>query len=64
MGAKRTELELVYENAETFFPLPTYGVIPAFAYQINNIHFGDFIPDFNPMMLLHGEVREWHGERR
>ena len=49
LGAKRTDLNLVYENDEKFMTLPTYGVIPAFAYQINNVSLGDYLPDFNPV---------------
>ncbi|RUS35130.1 Fox2 protein [Jimgerdemannia flammicorona] len=54
VGAKRTDLHLVYENAENFTVLPTFGVIPSFA-AMNAVPFGDFLPSFNPMMLLHGE---------
>ena len=49
LGAKRTDLSLVYENDEKFMALPTFGVIPAFAYQINNVSLGDILPDFNPV---------------
>ena len=55
VGAKRTDLPFVYENSEKFVTLPTFGVIPAFDYQMKNISFGEFLPDFNPMMLVHGE---------
>ncbi|KAI8926957.1 hypothetical protein BC831DRAFT_454475 [Entophlyctis helioformis] len=55
VGAKRTDLHLVYEAADKFVALPTFGVIPAFDYQVRHINFGDFLPEFNPMMLLHGE---------
>ncbi|KAI8915798.1 hypothetical protein EDD86DRAFT_186096 [Gorgonomyces haynaldii] len=55
VGAKKTELDFVYEANDKFKPVPTYGVIPAFAYQMEHIPFGDFLPEFNPMMLLHGE---------
>lgn len=51
LGAKRTDLSLVYENDEKFMALPTFGVIPAFAYQINNVSLGDILPDFNPVNL-------------
>lgn len=54
LGAKRTDLDLVYENASNFHCLPTYGVVPALA-AVNNTPFGDVLPNFNPMMLLHGE---------
>ena len=49
LGAKRTDLNLVYENDENFMTLPTFGVIPAFSYQINNVSLGDYLPDFNPV---------------
>lgn len=55
LGAKRTDLDLVYEANDKFQAVPTFGVIPAFAYQMDNMPFGDFLPEFNPMMLLHGE---------
>ncbi|KAI9205184.1 uncharacterized protein BJ171DRAFT_84467 [Polychytrium aggregatum] len=54
VGARRTDLPLVYENSDKFVALPTYGVVPAFAAQ-SAVSFGDFMPNFNPMMLLHGE---------
>ncbi|TPX42713.1 hypothetical protein SeLEV6574_g05450 [Synchytrium endobioticum] len=54
-GAKRFDLNFVYENAEEFVALPTYGVIPAFHAVMSSIDFGDFLPNYNPMMLLHGE---------
>lgn len=55
VGAKRTDLNLVYEASDHFRAVPTFGVIPAFAYQMDNMPFSDFMPEFNPMMLLHGE---------
>jgi multifunctional beta-oxidation protein len=55
VGAKRTDLPYVYENSEQFKPLPTFGVVPAFDYQMKYLSFGDFLPEFNPMMLVHGE---------
>lgn len=54
LGAKRTDLPLVYENDDNFRVLPTFGVIPPFSanapYDITTL-----VPNFNPMMLLHGE---------
>ncbi|KAJ3276856.1 hypothetical protein HDV01_002911 [Terramyces sp. JEL0728] len=55
LGAKRTDLPFVYENSEKFVALPTFAVVPAFDYQMKNVSFGDFLPEFNPMMLVHGE---------
>lgn len=54
VGAKRSDLRYVYEGADDFQLLPTFGVIPAFdaepAYTLDEL-----VPNFNPMMLLHGE---------
>ncbi|KAK6533862.1 bifunctional hydroxyacyl-CoA dehydrogenase/enoyl-CoA hydratase fox2 [Arthrobotrys megalospora] len=54
LGAKRTDLNLVYESADKFEVLPTFGVIPPFnaatPYSLDEI-----VPNFSPMMLLHGE---------
>lgn len=54
VGAKRTDLSLVFENNDPFITLPTFAVIPAFNAQMS-VSFGDLVPNFNPMMLLHGE---------
>jgi len=54
VGAKRTDLPLVFENDENFQVLPTFGVIPTFN-AVAPFSFGDIVPNFNPMMLLHGE---------
>ncbi|KAJ3207063.1 hypothetical protein HDU67_007695 [Dinochytrium kinnereticum] len=54
VGAKRTDLSLVYENNDPFITLPTFAVIPAFSAQLQ-IPFDTILKNFNPMMLLHGE---------
>ncbi|KAF9928572.1 hypothetical protein BGZ67_006882 [Mortierella alpina] len=54
IGATRKDLHLVYENNEAFGAVPTFGVIPSFT-AMNAVPFGDILPSFNPMMLLHGE---------
>lgn len=54
VGAKRTDLPLVFENDENFQVLPTFGVIPTFNATVP-FSFGDVVPNFSPMMLLHGE---------
>lgn len=54
LGAKRTELPLTYENDSNFQVLPTFGVIPFFGAQ-SPFSMDDIIPNFSPMMLLHGE---------
>lgn len=54
LGAKRTQLPLVYENDDNFQPLPTFGVVPWFNTAVP-WNMGDIVPNFSPMMLLHGE---------
>ncbi|KAI9025535.1 HotDog domain-containing protein [Hyaloraphidium curvatum] len=54
VGAKRNELDLVYEGAPDFKVLPTMGVIPAFDVMWQN-KWKDAVPPFDPMALLHGE---------
>ena len=54
IGAKRTELPLVYENSDSFQVLPTFGVIPPFGASVP-WNMDEIMPNFSPMMLLHGE---------
>ncbi|KAI1763657.1 NAD(P)-binding protein [Hypoxylon sp. FL1150] len=54
VGAKRTELKYVFEGAEDFQVLPTFGVIPQFDASMP-FAFDEVVPNFSPMMLLHGE---------
>ncbi|KAM5468225.1 bifunctional hydroxyacyl-CoA dehydrogenase/enoyl-CoA hydratase fox2 [Microsporum audouinii] len=54
LGAKRTQLPLVYENHDEFQALPTYGVIPWFNTAVP-WSMNDIVANFSPMMLLHGE---------
>ncbi|KAI7897720.1 uncharacterized protein BX663DRAFT_527318 [Cokeromyces recurvatus] len=54
VGCKRTDTSFVYENDVNFHVLPTFGVIPSFT-TMNTVPIGDFLPNYNPMMLLHGE---------
>ncbi|EEP77828.1 peroxisomal hydratase-dehydrogenase-epimerase [Uncinocarpus reesii 1704] len=54
LGAKRTQLPLVYENDDNFQPLPTFGVVPWFNTNIP-WNMGEIVANFSPMMLLHGE---------
>ncbi|KZF25405.1 NAD(P)-binding protein [Xylona heveae TC161] len=54
LGAKRTELPLVFEGDENFQVLPSFGVIPAFGTKAS-YNYDDIVPNFSPMMLLHGE---------
>ena len=54
IGAKRTDLNLVFEGADNFEVLPTFGVVPTYfapaPYSMN-----DILPNFDKRMLLHGE---------
>ncbi|KAJ1988796.1 hypothetical protein GGI25_005155 [Coemansia spiralis] len=52
IGASRHDLPLVYENSDQFQTFPTFAVIPAFHTRMD---LTEFLPPFNPMMLLHGE---------
>ncbi|KAL4918684.1 hypothetical protein BDW62DRAFT_60859 [Aspergillus aurantiobrunneus] len=54
LGARRTDLPLVYENNENFQAIPTFGVIPWFNTS-TPWDMGDIVKNFSPMMLLHGE---------
>lgn len=54
VGAKRTDLPFVYENDDKFQVLPTFGVIPPFN-AVAPYSLSDIVPNFSPMMLLHGE---------
>ncbi|KAI9840430.1 MAG: bifunctional hydroxyacyl-CoA dehydrogenase/enoyl-CoA hydratase fox2 [Thelocarpon superellum] len=54
VGAKRTDLPFVYEGDEHFQALPGFGVVPYFGAQAP-FNYADIVPNFSPMMLLHGE---------
>ncbi|KEZ41131.1 3-hydroxyacyl-CoA dehydrogenase [Scedosporium apiospermum] len=54
IGSKRTDLKYVYEGSEDFQALPTFGVIPPFNAE-SPYNLDDLVPNFSPMMLLHGE---------
>ena len=54
IGAKRSELPLVYEGSDNFQALPTFGVVPYFGAEVP-WSMDEILPKFNPMMLLHGE---------
>ncbi|KAL1924341.1 uncharacterized protein VTP21DRAFT_7376 [Calcarisporiella thermophila] len=55
IGAKRGELDLVYENSDEFGAVPTFGIVGVNQLLLD-FPYGDFIPDFNPMMLMFGEI--------
>ncbi|WVQ81251.1 hypothetical protein IAT38_003373 [Cryptococcus sp. DSM 104549] len=55
VGAKADELQWVYENADGFSALPTFGVIPQFGTD-SGVDIADLIPNYNLSKLLHGEM--------
>ncbi|KAH8911467.1 NAD(P)-binding protein [Coniochaeta sp. PMI_546] len=54
IGAKRTDLRYIFEGADDFQVIPTFGVIPPFDAELP-YNMEDVVPNFSPMMLLHGE---------
>jgi len=54
LGAKRTQLPLVFEGNDDFQVLPSFGVVPYFN-AVAPFSMDDIVPNFSPMMLLHGE---------
>ncbi|KAF4467890.1 peroxisomal hydratase-dehydrogenase-epimerase [Fusarium albosuccineum] len=54
VGAKRTNLKYVFEGSDDFQVIPTFGVIPPFNAEMP-FDFDTIVPNFSPMMLLHGE---------
>jgi len=54
IGAKKTDLPFVFEGHEDFQALPTFGVVPFFSAE-TPYSIDDVVPNFSPMMLLHGE---------
>ncbi|KAF9518809.1 hypothetical protein BS47DRAFT_1370952 [Hydnum rufescens UP504] len=53
IGATEQDLQWTFENHDHFTALPTFGVIPQFSVSFS-IPF-DFLPNYNPAKLLHGE---------
>jgi multifunctional beta-oxidation protein len=53
IGATEKELQWTFEGHDNFSALPTFGVIPQFPASSGMSM--DFLPNFNPAKLLHGE---------
>ncbi|KAJ7284923.1 hydroxysteroid dehydrogenase [Mycena rebaudengoi] len=53
IGATEKDLQWTYEGDDEFAALPTFGVIPQF-HAMGSVPL-DWLPDFNPAKLLHGE---------
>ncbi|ANB12509.1 bifunctional hydroxyacyl-CoA dehydrogenase/enoyl-CoA hydratase FOX2 [Sugiyamaella lignohabitans] len=60
VGAGAKDLKYTYEGDDDFGPVPSFGVIPSFTVHAP---LNDLVPNFNPMMLLHGEqfleIKKW-----
>ncbi|KAK5660450.1 hypothetical protein OQA88_12995 [Cercophora sp. LCS_1] len=54
IGAKRNDLRYIFEGNDEFQVVPTFGVIPPFDAEVP-YNMDDIVPNFSPMMLLHGE---------
>lgn len=54
LGAKRTDLSLVYEGDDNFQVLPTFGVVPTY-FAKAPWELKDLLPNFDYRRLLHGE---------
>ncbi|ODV88434.1 hypothetical protein CANCADRAFT_33032 [Tortispora caseinolytica NRRL Y-17796] len=52
IGAKKTDLDLVYEGNKNFTVIPTFAVIPPFLATVN---YSEIVPNFSLPMVLHGE---------
>lgn len=53
VGATEKELKFIFEGDDEFQAVPTFGVIPQFASSSGMPL--DWLPNFSPNMLLHGE---------
>ena len=53
IGATEKEVKFVFEGDDEFQAVPTFGVVPQFA--VSSGLALDWLPNFSPMMLLHGE---------
>jgi acyl dehydratase len=51
----REDLNFTFELAEEFKVLPTFGVVMASTASLSGLSRCPGMPEFNPMMLLHGE---------
>lgn len=52
LGARRTDLDLVYERSQNFQVLPTFGIVPMYDSLFS---VKDIVPNYDQRMLLHGE---------
>lgn len=55
VGARRDQLQYVYENSSDFQVVPTFCHLPTFNSVKSQLTFSKLLRNFNPMLLLHGE---------
>lgn len=55
VGAKVNELQYVYENSQDFQVVPTFCHLTTFNSVKSQESFAQYLRNFNPMLLLHGE---------
>lgn len=55
VGAKVTDLKYVYENDSDFQVVPSFCHLPTFNSVKSQESFAQYLRNFNPMLLLHGE---------
>lgn len=55
VGAKVNELPYVYENDQDFQVVPSFCHLPTFNSVKSQESFAQYLRNFNPMLLLHGE---------
>lgn len=62
LGAKRTDLPLVYEGSDNFMALPTFGIVPTY-HSKSPFDLKEIVPNYDQRMLLHGEhfmeIKHW-----
>jgi hypothetical protein len=49
IGCTWEESQYVYENADGFSPLPTFGVLPLHNGALNSMDLTNLVPNFNPV---------------
>ena len=66
LGCRWNEGRYVYEGADGFGPLPTFGVIPPYHELLPSLPLHRIIPNFNPVRLsknCHVEERSYSAAR-
>lgn len=62
LGAKCTQKDFVFEGADNFQVIPTFGVVPTY-FAKSHFTFKDIVPNYDQRRLLHGEqyleIHQW-----